>query len=99
MSLAGKDHGRYTRGKFTKDALANRRELRAMRKAARLERLTVAELSGIMHNIDRCGCIADHWLVADILLRARRTYSSPKVTTGEILVMRFVARIQFSDGL
>ena len=47
-----------------------------MRKAARLESLTMTELYGITNNIDRCACIADHWLVADILLRARRTYDA-----------------------
>jgi len=77
MSLSGKAHGRYTRGKYTKDALANRRELSAMHMGLRMGWLKPRDLFGpgdnIENNIPRCGCIRDHLKIAKILLLGRQT--------------------------
>lgn len=71
MSLAGKDHGRYVHGKYTKDALANRREIKAMRALARMGLLPTSALAGLTRNIERCGSVTDHLWIQNILFMVR----------------------------
>jgi hypothetical protein len=71
-SLSGKQHGRYRRGEFTRDALANRQEIRAMRQMAKRGLLKPEAIYGITDNISRCACPADHYIIAQMLLYCRQ---------------------------
>ena len=83
LSLTGKDHGRYKRGEFTKDALQNRRQIRALRRRAKKGQLKPPDVYTITNHIPRCGCQGDHLIIAETLWFCRAALDS-KFAPGKL---------------
>lgn len=62
----------YTRGHYTKDTVANRREIMAMYQSVRRGGLEMAEIYGIESNILRCSKLQDYYVISLLLPIMRR---------------------------
>lgn len=71
-SLSGEAHGRYSRGHYTRDTIANRKEIMAMYRAAQGGGLVMADILGLESNIERASKVQDYYIISCLLLIMRR---------------------------
>lgn len=71
-SLSGTAHGRYSRGHYTKDTIANRKEIMAMYRTDQRGGLEIADIYSIQSNILRCSKMQDFHVISCLLLIMRR---------------------------
>jgi hypothetical protein len=60
--LSGTAHGRYSRGHYTKDTIANQKEIMALYRTAQRGGLEIADIYGIQSNILRCSKMQDYYV-------------------------------------